>query len=492
MASYINIPEELRCQIAGYLGIQDLRRLKDTCKTLRPSAMRELLSMVRAYPSKKKIKRYNGILADPVLKQYVRHLEISTIGPRADNQERQGDKWEGAKLDDTTRQAYNAFSGFPNLTSVSLRFSKNGSSGSKEPLGYHPDPGSSHPTGSFRPWPFSQYRESFGLRQPVLQDFFRTLNHPDSKVGDICIDNLQNINDVAFMASAPVTNVLSRIHALRLFIVTEHQHNPTKMNMYLKETHIFMKELRPLWLQPAASNLTTLVLYHSIPFGYLPKLDLRGLEFPNLQTLALGNYTFSHDWQLDWLSSCSPVLKNLFLDNPIVVFYRVHEDFLEDSDGYPDFPLPQRPATEYVPPRYKFINLTWSRIFEHLRNNLHTLRHFRIGRSSRTLGELRTPFSHANYDKMNIHLFQERYRQFNQLNTSGSSEAMVDYHWKRIYVGKPEINICSSNGKNTVEGAKAFEFLERFKEQDHEDRVALDALLETTGQLKSRCISLED
>lgn len=120
-----------------------------------------------------------------------------------------------------------------------------------------------------------------------------------------------------------------------------------------------MSQLPILWLQPAAANLTTLVLYQSIPFGYLPKLELRGLQFPNLQTLALGNYTFSHDWQLDWLTSCSPVLKNIFLDNPIVIFHRIHVDLLEDDEGYPIFPAPPRDATVYVPKRHKFIDLTY-------------------------------------------------------------------------------------------------------------------------------------
>jgi len=56
-----------------------------------------------------------------------------------------------------------------------------------------------------------------------------------------------------------------------------------------------MAELPSLWLQPAANNLTTLVLYQTFYFGYSPKLDLRGVHFPHLRTLALGNYVFTHD-----------------------------------------------------------------------------------------------------------------------------------------------------------------------------------------------------
>jgi hypothetical protein len=118
----------------------------------------------------------------------------------------------------------------------------------------------------------------------------------------------------------------------------------------------YMAELRSLWLQPCADTLTTLVLYQSDWFGYFPKLDLRVIRFSYLHTLALGRYTFTHDWQLDWLSSCSPVLKRLYLDHCIVVFYTITGgSFPEDDEGYP---VPSSPAVFYMY-KFRFIDLTY-------------------------------------------------------------------------------------------------------------------------------------
>ena len=99
MATLFDLPEELRCQIAGYLSLQDLMRLKDTCRALRPSAMRELMAKVRVYPSKKKVRRYLGLLSHPVLSKSVRHLELNTLGPRWEQNEYESEKWDGATLD---------------------------------------------------------------------------------------------------------------------------------------------------------------------------------------------------------------------------------------------------------------------------------------------------------------------------------------------------------------------------------------------------------
>ncbi|KAK0613920.1 hypothetical protein B0T14DRAFT_499307 [Immersiella caudata] len=119
MASIITIPEEPHCEIAGYLGFDDLKNLKDVCKVLWPCAMRELLSKVRIYPSKKKRTRCNGIRANPTLKKSVRHVELNAVGPRAERFEHQH-LMERAltPLDAETQKAFNALYDFVNLTSV--------------------------------------------------------------------------------------------------------------------------------------------------------------------------------------------------------------------------------------------------------------------------------------------------------------------------------------------------------------------------------------
>lgn len=61
------------------------------------------------------------------------------------------------------------------------------------------------------------------------------------------------------------------------------------------------------WFTPKlASKLQSLSLSSEYPWGYLPKMDFRvigveGLE--NLKALSLGNYQFSHWWQIEWFGA---------------------------------------------------------------------------------------------------------------------------------------------------------------------------------------------
>lgn len=82
---------------------------------------------------------------------------------------------------------------------------------------------------------------------------------------------------------------------------------------------------------------------------------------------------------------------------------------------------------------------------------------------------------------MKIDLFEERYRVFNQLSTNPHDT--VDTHWKKIVKGKPHVSV-GNNTQHIEECAKAWAFVSNFEVQDMEDHVALNALLEATGQRK--------
>lgn len=233
-----------------------------------------------------------------------------------------------------------------------------------------------------------------------------------------------------------------------------------------------MTELPSLWLRPAASNLTTLVLYQSFYFGYSPKLDLRGVHFPNLRTLALGNYVFTHDWQLDWLSSHSSSLQKLYLDDCIVVFYaKLYCDV--DSEGYPLIPHSGNHKTtpERFDADFKFMHLTWSRILHHLRTHLTSLRHFRMGKSTRWLRE-KHPFHRSEYEDLAIGLFNDRYQMFDM--GVGPCQYTTEL-WGHE-------GITEGVGRGMPDGDMAVAFLKRMEEQTLEEKDALGELLNAIGQ----------
>ncbi|GME60433.1 F-box domain cyclin-containing protein [Neofusicoccum parvum] len=439
--SLVTLPEELLSNVASFLDNDDLGSLRLTCKQLVVAATHALFSLVRLCPSDDSLEFYHRILEHPEFSKHARHVELNTLDEN-ESEEEEG----GTELSDDFSKALGLFKKLPNLTSATLRFSENASSGDM----------------------WSEWPQDCDFRQPILRQFFKTLSHPSaSKINDICIDNLQNINETGFMQSPEALKVMSRLKALRLYVVTEHHSAAPELDLEMDELHSFMAELRPLWLEPASSNLTTLVLYQTnFHFGYCPRLDIRGLRFPHLHTLALGNYVFSHDWQLEWLSSHSSTLRNLYLDDCIIVYYSRLFDCLIDADGYPVM-LNGHGGTTRGPGtcQNRFYDLTWSRVFTHLRTSLINLRHFRIGKSRRW--DLNNNlFDRAVYEDLHIGIFPDRYMIFNM--------GIGPYQYTTSF--------AEQDGKGTEEGDKACTFSERWVEQDTEDSNALNEVLKAIGQ----------
>ena len=80
----------------------------------------------------------------------------------------------------------------------------------------------------------------------------------------------------------------------------------------------FFRDFPRLWLEPL-SNITHLDLsMRNYRWGYNPRVDFRGMKLPYIQELRLGCFMFSHDWQMEWLSTLK-TLKSLSLDKCSIV-----------------------------------------------------------------------------------------------------------------------------------------------------------------------------
>lgn len=97
--------------------------------------------------------------------------------------------------------------------------------------------------------------------------------------------------------------VMSRIHHLSLQIATEYYEAAPEHTLEIPEAHEFFNdELNDYWLEPIRENLTSLKLYSAeMYWGYFPRCNLP--RFSNLKTLMLGNMSFTHDAQLEWILS---------------------------------------------------------------------------------------------------------------------------------------------------------------------------------------------
>ncbi|KAH0432685.1 hypothetical protein CcaCcLH18_06261 [Colletotrichum camelliae] len=163
----------------------------------------------------------------------------------------------------------------------------------------------------------------------------------------------------------------------------------------------------PAWFTPsAARNLTVLSLHHDELWGYAPKFDFRTIGaapdpgLPQLRTLSLSRFCFSHEWQIDWIASLGKGgLKELYLDDCVLLSVAyctiasaeatTKPTDVEDIDGKKI----QLSNHGYLPGSwqggnswdqwsvYYRSNLQWHRFFNHWRKSMSSLMVFRMGSS---------------------------------------------------------------------------------------------------------------
>lgn len=140
------------------------------------------------------------------------------------------------------------------------------------------------------------------------------------------------------------------------------------------QPHVFFGPFTSAWFAPVMPNLTSLALLSESYWGYWPKVNLSQLFFPQLQVLALGKYTFGHDWQLKWITKHGKKLQKLYLyDCPIIKHIRIFDDFDEDgypiSEGFPNSGEPERERTYCA---------AWSEYLEEIRDSFPELQLFKM------------------------------------------------------------------------------------------------------------------
>ncbi len=177
----------------------------------------------------------------------------------------------------------------------------------------------------------------------------------------LSIVGIANHNYAALVAHPKFLSVFERLRGLNLCFKVS---GPPQF---------FFGPFASAWFAPVMSNLTTLTLLSETFWGYWPKVDLSQLVFPRLQVLALGKYTFSHDWQLKWITKHQELQKLYLYDCPIVKCTRILDDF--DEDGYP-FSL----GTQFFsgPERIRIYDATWSIYLDEMRNSLLELQVFKM------------------------------------------------------------------------------------------------------------------
>ncbi|KAF4976591.1 hypothetical protein FZEAL_6769 [Fusarium zealandicum] len=255
------------------------------------------------------------------------------------------------------------------------------------------------------------YEPYYGMCQVVRE---RTSTGP-LPIKSLTISNLGDYLDPRLTTSEAFKTVMSlpSLVDLKLYIATEVQDGPSEDAegaTWFFEKYDLFERLPQTWLQPSlATNLRTLSLYCGASWGWSPKMDFRLVNpseggFPNLRVLALGNYIFSHEWQIDWIATqgkdtVAGGLEELYLDACYVMFYAHHLVPLDESEtiagkdlsgnsirvsnkGYQRNDLILEMNEGPGPMAQTAYSLRWHTILPRWRESMTALKVFRMGRGS--------------------------------------------------------------------------------------------------------------
>lgn len=215
----------------------------------------------------------------------------------------------------------------------------------------------------------------------------------------LTISNLADFNDPRLTTSDAFKTILgsSSLTDMRLYITTETSGRRREWNSSYPEKFDMFESLPATWLSPVASNLRTLSLYSREFWGWHPKADFRLIDsLPQLKVLALGKYTFSHQWQVDWVASLD--LEELYLDDCHILYQALcpmpmdhstevigkddkGDDIVISNEGYIRRDIEGSQDPDKLIKKVEF-PLRWHTIFSHWRKSMLSLTVFKIGRGA--------------------------------------------------------------------------------------------------------------
>ncbi|EEH08899.1 F-box domain-containing protein [Histoplasma capsulatum G186AR] len=443
------LPSELWARIASFSDRKSLKNLRLTCHRCSKSATRELFREVRLTVGDPSCVRLEQVRAHEELKQYVNKINLGLRGwsPKfLKNYPMLLQEWQIKADEDPIlpgrfiRLVQN-LKMFPNLRNLNVRFDPR--CGLEQPYNSPP--------------------QSFEFRSRIMALVLSSLVSFAQPAHALGLQNYQNINPDDTETVSILKQAVGNLRSLRLGILNECCEGNGEIDLTYQQAHTFTRELPSVWLEPASSTLRHLTLYSTLYFGFYPKLDLRDIRFPNLQSLALGNYSFVHDTQLDWILSHGPTLQRLYMDDCAILYevgiYDKDNCYLSPAEMHPGH---KRNLFGEVHGRASY-SKRWHDYFRAFQEGLPQLRHFRFGSSPDWWDNSGIPFEMET--EIRIRLNMELYLVF----CDGFGPSPYMDRW------------LGENDDDTVP----------YPECQAEDMDALEALLSKTGQAVDRADVLE-
>lgn len=132
------------------------------------------------------------------------------------------------------------------------------------------------------------------------------------------------------------------------------------------ESQAFYTRLPATFLAPKQKCLSRLSLVPDHKWGYFPKFDFRGVKFHHLRHLWSGSFTFSHNWQLDWLEGHLEAFGELLLSDCEILRMASKVEPLDEL-SYPsvlDSGLATAGMVDSLEHNLYYSTLTWASFFD--------------------------------------------------------------------------------------------------------------------------------
>ena len=383
IVGHLLVPEG-RARSGADVQLDDLRNARLVCRQWNAAASAHMFRVVALLHSRngKGFPNFARLVASPTVRHAARCVEIYS-GPHhyghdmgTDRDYDVWDGWEDGNHDEFI-SAINSIARLPNLQAVSVRFSERCSG--------VPDNGDSG----------DMTMEETSTRTHTLVAVFKAVQARAARgaacEGDtdlttitaLALQNLQNKPIPDLIASEPFQSLAQNITDLRLLITEEHNEHGPDDDMNKPERRTFEPWLQKEFLPLFADRLTLLQLAFSEKWGAAPGyFDGKGLFFPHLKTLTLGDFIIGHHDQFDWVLA-HKTIETLRLEHCQIVSHLsfMHSDDVDGESELRAWGTPTHGWTRYpewswgVDDRCATFHFsgTWEAVFDGIRAQLPNL-----------------------------------------------------------------------------------------------------------------------
>ncbi|KAK4654249.1 hypothetical protein QC762_401980 [Podospora pseudocomata] len=296
---------------------ESLRNARLVCRQWNALATKHLFRTIALMHNgnDKAFDTWKQIVNSPAVQQAAREAEIYSVRPPPRSYYRQLERdyetwcsWDSGDWPEFVT-AIQGLGSLPNLRAVNIRFTE-GCEG-VEKSGYR-----------------EEIVETFSTRMHTIENVFKAIQRRKSRANQVItpitsltIENLQNMPFTEFLETGLFRSVIEDITELRLLVAQEDHDDGPDYDLYYDERFTFEPWLQEEFLPCFASRLTSLNITFGECWGVAPGyFDGKGLHFPNLKTLILGEYVIGHHDQFDWVPA-QTTLETLCLNRCMIVSY---------------------------------------------------------------------------------------------------------------------------------------------------------------------------